>query len=188
MLEKVPAVVGRALRNLRPGMEKIASEGEGISQAPELITVISSDFSEGHLFAPQFTADGAGLSPSLMWQGVPQSAAAIVLLVEDPDAPSREPFVHAIVLDLETSAGQRVTTGELSDGKGHVFGKNSGMKAAWMPPSPPRGHGVHRYVFQVFALDYKPMFADVIGRGALLDAIRGHVIARGSLIGTYERR
>lgn len=62
-----------------------------------------------------------------------------------------------------------------------------------MPPDPPPGCGAHRYVFQgyvfqVFALDCVPRFESRPGRTELLDKIKGHVIAKGLLIGTYERR
>ena len=55
-------------------------------------------------------------------------------------------------------------------------------------PSPPPGHGPHRYAFQVFALDGQPQFRVTPGRGALMRALAGHVLAFGQVIGTYERR
>jgi phosphatidylethanolamine-binding protein (PEBP) family uncharacterized protein len=64
---------------------------------------------------------------------------------------------------------------------------NDGFAATWLPPDPPVGHGQHRYVFQVFALDTVPRFEARPGRAELLDKIKGHVIAKGLLIGTYER-
>lgn len=187
MLEKLPSVVGRALRGARPGMEKIASEAEGIREAPEVISVTSNDFSEGQRLPVQFSADGDASSPSLRWRGVPENAQEVVLLVEDPDAPSKEPFVHAIVVGLPRGDGG-FGTGELSIGGDYDFGKNSALRAAYMPPDPPPGHGVHRYVFQVFALDVKPKWNGAVGRSALLKEMRGHVLARGSLVGTYERK
>jgi phosphatidylethanolamine-binding protein (PEBP) family uncharacterized protein len=61
------------------------------------------------------------------------------------------------------------------------------VSALWLPPDPPAGRGAHRYVFQVFALDTVPRFESQPGRAELLDKIKGHVIAKGLLIGTYER-
>ena len=65
-------------------------------------------------------------------------------------------------------------------------GRNSYLQAAWLPPDPPPGHGVHRYAFQVFALAGGE-FDGTPGRDAVLDAIREHGLASGCLIGTYER-
>jgi hypothetical protein len=57
----------------------------------------------------------------------------------------------------------------------------------YLPPDPPSGHGPHRYVFQIFALDTRLDFEKPPGRGALLEAMRGHVLAKGLHIGLYER-
>ena len=66
-------------------------------------------------------------------------------------------------------------------------GRNSYLQTAWLPPDPPPGHGVHRYAFQVFALDVSPPFDETPGRDEVVDAIREHALASGLLIGTYER-
>jgi phosphatidylethanolamine-binding protein (PEBP) family uncharacterized protein len=57
----------------------------------------------------------------------------------------------------------------------------------WLPPDPPTGHGPHSYVFQLFALDSAPAPDGTRGRSALVEAIRGHVIAAGLFTGTYSR-
>ena len=67
------------------------------------------------------------------------------------------------------------------------LGRNSFQQTAWLPPDPPTGHGPHLYVFQVFALDRKLDFEHPPSRKALADAMRDHVVAKGVLIGTYER-
>jgi phosphatidylethanolamine-binding protein (PEBP) family uncharacterized protein len=65
--------------------------------------------------------------------------------------------------------------------------KNSFFKAEFLPPDPPSGHGPHRYAFQVFAIDQPLAFDDEPGRGALIEGMRGHVLAKGCLTGVYER-
>ena len=45
----------------------------------------------------------------------------------------------------------------------------------------------HDYVFQIFALRQSPALAEAPGRGALIDAMRGHVLAKGTLTGVYYR-
>ena len=67
------------------------------------------------------------------------------------------------------------------------LGRNSYLQASWLPPDPPPGHGVHRYAFQVFALEAGASFDGEPGREAVLEAIREHGLASGCLIGTYER-
>jgi phosphatidylethanolamine-binding protein (PEBP) family uncharacterized protein len=53
-------------------------------------------------------------------------------------------------------------------------------------PRPIPGHGPHRYRFHVFAID-NPIAVDVSTAKALLAAMAGHVLARGTLTGSYER-
>jgi hypothetical protein len=56
-----------------------------------------------------------------------------------------------------------------------------------LPPDPPPGHGIHRYVFQVFALHSGTAFSSVPGRHELFDAVKARAIAGGYVIGTYAR-
>jgi phosphatidylethanolamine-binding protein (PEBP) family uncharacterized protein len=67
------------------------------------------------------------------------------------------------------------------------MGRNSFLQMAYLPPDPPPGHGVHRYTFQIFALDDPPAFDVGIGRSKLITLLRGRVQAKGCLIGTYGR-
>ena len=108
---------------------------------------------------------------------------------EDADAPTPNPLVHAIVVDLAPADGA-LAEGAIASGDHHGsefrIGRNSYLQAAWLPPDPPPGHGVHRYAFQVFALAGGG-FDATPGRDAVLDALREHGLASGCLIGTYER-
>jgi hypothetical protein len=61
------------------------------------------------------------------------------------------------------------------------------MRSEYLPPDPPPGHGIHRYVFQIFALDRQPDFGGSPGRGELIAEIQAHGVAKGVLIGTYAR-
>lgn len=148
------------------------------------IEVSSGAFDHNGPIPAQYTVDGDGTSPPLKWRGVPMNAEAVVVLVEDADSPTPRPLVHAIVWDLPGSDAS-LPEGALPDNR---CAANDALAATWLPPDPPPGHGTHRYVFQVFALDIVPRFESRPGRAALLDKIKGHVIAKGLLIGTYERK
>ena len=148
------------------------------------IEVSSAAFDHNEPIPVQYTADGAGLSPPIKWRGVPMNAEAVVVLVEDADSPTPRPLVHAIMWDLPGSDAS-LPEGVLPDKR---CAANEALTATWLPPDPPPGHGAHRYVFQVFALDIVPRFDSRPGRSALLDKIKGHVIAKGLLIGTYARQ
>lgn len=69
---------------------------------------------------------------------------------------------------------------------GAHLGRNSELKMAFAPAAPPLGHGVHHYHFEAFALDNVPEIQDGAGRTEVLEILRGHVLATGDLVGTYE--
>jgi len=187
MLEKLPAAIGRSLRRVRPGLERTVSHRAGIISSPPSILVESAAFFDGEPIPTRYTADGEGVSPPLHWIGVPPAARSMAIIVEDADSPTPSPLVHAIVGRMPALVDE-LGEGEIAmrDG-GPVVGRNSYMRAAWLPPDPPPGHGAHRYVFQVFALDHDPDLGPHPGRTALVKALEGHTICHGMLIGTYSR-
>jgi Raf kinase inhibitor-like YbhB/YbcL family protein len=190
MLEKLPDAVGHALRGQRAGLDKTAYQAVDLRAGMGAIAVRSAAFVDHAPIPASYTADGPGLSPPLQWSGVPPQAASVLLIVEDADAPTPQPLVHAIVVDLPEREGA-LAEGALPsrdhDGDGLAMGRNSYLQAAWLPPDPPPGHGVHRYAFQVFALEAGPPFDGTPGRDAVLETIRERGLASGCLIGTYER-
>jgi Raf kinase inhibitor-like YbhB/YbcL family protein len=193
MLEKIPRPLGKAAQGIRAGAEDLAIADTELTGVNASIEVRSDAFGYNEPLPSKYTADGEGLSPPLEWHGVPMNAEAVVVLVEDADSPTPRPLVHAIVWDLPGSDAS-LPEGALPSRRADAnpaaehLGRNSALEASWLPPDPPTGHGPHRYVFQVFALDRVPRFESHPGRAELLDKIRGHVIAKGLLIGTYERR
>ena len=191
MLEKLPKAVGHALRDQRPGLDALVIAGDAAGTAPLSLTLTSPAFAEGGSIPAQHAADGAGTSPPLAWTGVPAGARGLVLLVEDADSPTPAPLVHAIVMDLPPADGalaEGALAGPAGTGEGHAMGRNSFLRAGYLPPDPPPGHGPHRYAFQLFALDVPPPAEGTPGRGAVVEALRGHVLAKGCLVGRYERR
>lgn len=189
MLEKLPHVLGEALSGVRAGVDKAAFHTVA-AQAPATLRVTSPAFADGAPIPACHTADGDGVSPPLAVEGVPAEAAVLVLFVEDPDAPSLHPFVHLIAWNLpprDQSFAEGNFASPAGEGARHDLGRNSFLKDGWLPPDPPTGHGPHRYLFQAFALARAPDLSASPGRGAVLGALDGHVIAKGFLTGTYER-
>jgi Raf kinase inhibitor-like YbhB/YbcL family protein len=191
MLEKLPDALGHALRDQRAGLDKTAFRLIDLRAGMGALEVKSLAFVDHAPIPAQYTADGPGISPPLQWIGVPAGASSLVLIVEDADAPTPQPLVHAIVAELPAEDGALAEGAIESDehpGAGYKTGRNSYLQASWLPPDPPPGHGVHRYAFQLFALDgTATAFSDTPGRDEVLEALRDHAIASGCLIGTYER-
>ena len=190
MLQNVPPGLGRALQGVRGSADDLVSADEAFAAVPEMIQLTSPAFAQGGPIPARYTEDGERISPPLVWIGVPPEAESLVLLIEDQDSPTPRPLVHAILADMKPADGE-LEAGALPspghEGQDLGMGRNSYMQRAWLPPDPPRGHGPHRYVFQMFALDTVPEFRSCPGRSALVEALRGHVIARGTLVGTYQR-
>ena len=190
MLEKIPSGLGRALKDVRAGYEKLASERPDFAEVPAAIGLSSPAFEDGTAIPPRYTADGEKISPPLAWTGLPPGAAGLVLIVQDPDAPTPDPLVHLLAWDLPPHM-QGLPEGEFRspghEGLDEVLGRNSYLQSAWLPPDPPSGHGAHLYAFQIFALDRKLDFDGHPGLSQVISAMRGHVLAKGVLLGTYER-
>ncbi|TKD52044.1 YbhB/YbcL family Raf kinase inhibitor-like protein [Sphingomonas baiyangensis] len=191
MLEHVPSWLGKALKGLRAGEEKLAIVQPGLGSFTS-IRLASPAFADGARLPERFTADGAGISPPLFWTGLPPETVRVALLVEDADAPTPSPLVHAVVWDLppgdgELKEGAIVADKRRASDDGSDVGRNSYRAEGWLPPDPPTGHGVHHYAFQLFALADGPDVKDNPGRSTVLKAMHGRVLAAGLLTGTYSR-
>jgi Raf kinase inhibitor-like YbhB/YbcL family protein len=190
MLEKLPESVGRVLKGVRPGLDKIVAAKEEIADAPDTIRLESPAFADGEPMPARYTADGEKLSPPLRWSGAPEEASALLLIVEDADSPTPVPLMHAIAWDLSLAdcvLPEGALKSEGAPGLGYPMGRNSFKKTEYLPPDPPPGHGAHRYVFQLYALDRPLDLADGVGKDDVVDGVKDAVIAKGLLIGTYER-
>ncbi len=137
MLEHVPAWLGHAMSGLRAGADKICIAQLGLDGAVPALRLTSPAFADGGRIPPRFTADGEGVSPPLIWGEAPEDAASLALIVEDPDAPSPQPLVHAIVWDIGPGEG-RLAEGAISAGAEVETGRNSYLMTGWLPPDRPR--------------------------------------------------
>ena len=193
MLERIPSVLGRALRGVRSDATRLVYNDAALIAVPASIRLTSRAFSDRGALPARFTADGAGVSPPLAWDDAPAATAELVLLIEDPDAPMPHPLVHAVAWGLRGRSGA-LAEGALSKAGEHrtevraaALGRNSYLSREYLPPDPPPGHGTHHYAFQLFALGEPARFLTSPGRSALTEQLRAHTLAKGLLIGTYTR-
>ena len=162
-----------------------------IQSAPSTITVRSTDFGQNQPIPEKHSAYGADVSPALEWSGVPEDAKSIVLMMEDPDAASPKPFTHWLVANIPPGAKGLAAalpkSEKLTQPGGATHGANNTGKLAYYGPMPPADDPLHHYHFQVFALDRTLDLPSGFNRQALLKAMKGHVLAKGELTGTYQR-
>ena len=143
--------------------------------------ITSSAFQEGGNIPSKFTCDGGDNSPSLQLAETPSGAKSLVLVVDDPDAPSGL-FTHWLVWNISP---QTNSIAEESKPKG-VHGTNDFGKSGYGGPCPPSG--THRYYFRIFALDRELDLPPSTKRSQLDAAMKGHVLAQGELMGRYSRK
>jgi len=191
MLEHVPHWLGRLLQGVRAGHARLVVADPTLGLTGGAIDLSSPAFAAGGRLPERFTADGAGISPPLVWGALPAGTHSLALIVEDPDAPSLTPLVHAVVWGLPADTHRLAEGAIAEDGTGEAdgrdVGRNSFFAQGWLPPDPPTGHGPHDYVFQLFALADTPKLGANPGRAAIVGAIRGRVLAVGVMTGTYSR-
>ena len=186
MLEHVPAWLGKALKNVRAGHGNLAIARLG---GEDLLNrggfkLTSPAFRDGEELDPSFTAgEEDAVAPPLEWTAPPPGAQELAIVVEDPDAPTPEPFCHWLVWGLAPQQG-KLLEGEVPP----RVGKNSFGNSEWLLPDPPTGHGPHDYVFQIFALDLPLALMPGAGRSELMAAMEGHVVGAAVLTGIYERK
>ncbi len=186
-------MLGKLLRRVRAGKRKLMMYRAEIAGVPETIRVTSRSFLHEGKMPTRLTQLGENLSPAIEWQCLPATTCDIMVIMEDPDAPLISPFVHTIVYNLyPQSAIPEGAIPNSMDTTGHAWltpprmGKNSFGKMAYIGPGPLPGHGPHHYYVQVFALDFTPAFPRPPSRQAVIHAIRGHVLAKGFMVGTFE--
>ncbi len=182
VVHEVSVVAGHVLQGVRAGAEKLASNKLALGLVPS-IEVRSVAFEPGTPLPISCTIDGVGAPPALSFAAVPEAALSLVVLCEDPDAPQLEPYVHWLVYGIPGSA----VSIDAQTQHDYRIGKNSKSELGYTPAAPPPGHGLHRYHFQVFALDVALELPAGAERDELFDAITGHVLSWGEITGTYQR-
>jgi Raf kinase inhibitor-like YbhB/YbcL family protein len=191
LLPSVLSMAAEPLVDKRPSIQQTAPS-RGVK--PMTIKITSPAFKEGESIPKKYTGEGADLSPPLNWSGVPEGTKELVLICDDPDAPTAEPWVHWMIYKLSADLKglkegiPRKT--RLTDPPGTLQGKNSwpnGQNIGYRGPMPPPGHGTHRYYFKLYALEAKLAVEPGMDKKSILQEIEHHVLAIGEIMGTYQR-
>ena len=151
------------------------------------IKVTSSAFAEGGLIPSKYTCDGSDVSPPLQWDSLPEGTGSIAMISDDPDAPMGT-WVHWVIFGLPAD------TKELKENippdntlpNGAKQGTNDFGRIGYGGPCPPGG--THRYFFKIYALDTELDLAAGATKNDLLNAMEGHILGQGQLIGKYKRQ
>jgi Raf kinase inhibitor-like YbhB/YbcL family protein len=144
--------------------------------------ITSSDFQNMEPLPERFGRDIENINPSLTFSEIPLEAQSLLLIVDDPDAPSGT-FTHWILYNMSPATLQ-IVEGELPISG--IQGFSDYGEDSYGGPQPPSG--THRYVFKLVALDKMLEFEEgvKVDRAAIDQAIRDHVVEEAQIIGTYS--
>jgi Raf kinase inhibitor-like YbhB/YbcL family protein len=145
------------------------------------LKVTSGAFFDGGKIPKKYTCDNFNVSPPLRIENLPKSVKSLALIVDDPDAPGRT-WTHWLLWNIDPKTTE---IRENSVPHNAVQGTTDFGSAKYGGPCPPSG--AHRYYFQAYALDAALSLPSSATRAAVEKAIAGHIIAKGSLMGTYSR-
>jgi Raf kinase inhibitor-like YbhB/YbcL family protein len=150
------------------------------------LSLTSTAFKEGDKIPVKYTCDGKDISPPLAWDEPPPQTQTLALMVEDPDAPGGM-FTHWVVFNIpatDRQLAENVPAQEQLE-NGALQGKNDFGKIGYGGPCPPRG-SVHHYRFTIYALDNSLDLKPGSSGKQVTDAMKGHALAQGQLMGTYQ--
>jgi hypothetical protein len=139
-----------------------------------------------------FGAGGQDVSPELSWSGYPAGSKSFAVTCFDPDAPTGSGFWHWAVADIPANV-TKLAAGAGSPGSKDLPPKaitlrNDGGAARFVGAAPPPGHGPHRYVFAVHALDVEALGLGADATPAYLGFnLFSHTLARAMIVAVYER-
>ena len=179
----MPHILTGGVPDERAGDGRLAYRKLGLTPATSGFELRSPAFGDGSPIPRVYTADGGEVRPPLLWEAVPAAATELLLIAEDPDAPTPDPFVHWVVHDIPPRA-RRIDEALAS---GSHEGRTTMIRSRWLGCAPPKGDLPHRYFFQLFAADRPLRLGTHAGRNLALTALRGHVLGCAVLIGTYRR-
>jgi len=148
--------------------------------------ISSPAFEHNGAIPSKYTCDGEDVSPPLVFEGIPENAASLALIADDPDAPMGT-WVHWVIYNIPPTSGG-LTENFPSDSKlddGSLQGMTDFRRVGYGGPCPPSG--AHRYFFKLYALDKKLDLPAGATKQQVETAMKGHIIAQDQLIGIYKR-
>ena len=144
----------------------------------EVLHVESLAFSQGEDIPRKYTCEGENINPPLLISSLPEETKTLAVIVEDPDAPNGI-FDHWVAWNISPNKPiqENNDTG--------VNGLNSFGNEGYGGPCPPSGS--HRYYFKIYALDAKLDLQAGSSKEELQQAMEGHILASGELMGRYKK-
>jgi Raf kinase inhibitor-like YbhB/YbcL family protein len=152
------------------------------------IQITSTAFSEGQPIPRKYTGEGSDISPPLAWTNAPANTKSFALIADDPDAPMGT-WVHWVLYDLP--AGTNALPEDVAKTQYIAGNAKQGItdfhRLGYGGPFPPPGKP-HRYFFKLYALDTMLDLKPGATKKDVEAAMKGHILAEGQVMGTYQRK
>lgn len=149
------------------------------------LNITSPAFANDGEIPVDYTGNGKDLSPELCLTEVDKNAETLAVIMDDMDHPLVGVYNHWLIWNIPVQekipsgipAGKKVA--ELTNAvQGIGYGKHR-----YRGPKPP--FGSHRYKYNVFVLDTSLELPASANKKELLEAMDGHLLQYGYLIGQY---
>jgi Raf kinase inhibitor-like YbhB/YbcL family protein len=156
-------------------------------KAQQKIVLTSAAFQAGADIPRKYTCDAEDISPPLRWTNAPAGAKSFALIADDPDAPGGT-WVHWVIYDLPADTKELPEAVAKTEAlpSGAKQGVNDFRKLGYNGPCPPSG-STHRYYFRLYALDAPANLKPRATKQQVLEAVKGHMLGEGELMGRYRR-
>ncbi len=150
-------------------------------------TLTSNDLTDGGVLPDAQVQAKGNTSPHLAWSGAPEGTKSFAITCFDPDAPTGSGFWHWTVANIPADVSEIATGGPVPSGA--VEGRTDYGEPGFGGAAPPPGHGPHRYIFTVFAVDVDELPVTPEDSGAKFGFnLHFHTLARASITATYENK
>ena len=146
------------------------------------VTITSPIFQDNEYMTERYTCDGQDKNPPLKFGEIPQDAKSLVLVMDDPDAPTGN-FAHWLLWNIPPNT-EGIKEGELP--LGSVQGKNSAGRIGYIGPCPPIGRA-HHYQFKLYALDTILDLPEGGHQNELESRAQKHILESAQIVGLYAR-
>lgn len=153
------------------------------------MTITSPAFENEAWMPNEYSGYGEDVSPELHIDGIPQSAASLIVTLDDLGHPIHPGYNHWIAWNIEPTAviPKGIPKGEEVEQPIHIEQGMAYGKHCYRGPKPPFNRN-HRYRFTVYALDCRLSVASNADKAAVLAVAEGHVLAVGELFGKYQKK
>ncbi|RZJ46386.1 MAG: YbhB/YbcL family Raf kinase inhibitor-like protein [Brevundimonas sp.] len=151
-------------------------------------TLTSNDITDGGVLPDAQVKAKGDTSPHLSWSGAPEGTKSYAVTCYDPDAPTGSGFWHWTVANIPADVTELKTGASSADlPAGAVEGRTDYGPAGFGGAAPPPGHGPHRYIFTVFAVDTDKLDVTPDNSGAVFGFnLHFHTLAKATITATYE--